>query len=114
MPSEPMVIVAAVPRMTTGSATSPVRLATRSHNKTHDATHVFVEFLPEGVSAGGPLAEQLQGLLRQAHGPHAVVQPARAQAALGDLKAASLTWRESTKRTDLTSSPVTYSKWSNM
>lgn len=61
---------------------------------------MFVEFLPEGVSAGGPLAEQFQGLLRQAHGPHAVVQPARAQAALGDLKAASLTWRESTKRTD--------------
>lgn len=62
---------------------------------------MLIEFLPEGLPAGGPLAQQLQSPLRQAHGPHAVVQPAGTQAALGDLKAASLTWRESYVNTDL-------------
>lgn len=54
------------------------------------ATHMLVEFLSKDVSAGGPAAEQFQGLLRQAHGPHAVVQAARSQPALGDFEAAAL------------------------
>lgn len=59
---------------------------------------MLIEFLPEGLPAGGPLAQQLQGLLRQAHGPHAVVQSAWAKASLGDLKATPLTCRESHRR----------------
>ena len=56
-------------------------------------THMLVELLPEGVAGGGAVTEQLQRPLGQTHGPHAVVQPARAQPALGDLEAPPLTWR---------------------
>ena len=56
-------------------------------------THVLVELLPEGVACGGAATEQLQGALGQSHGPHAVMQPPRAQTALGDLEAPPLPWR---------------------
>lgn len=54
--------------------------------------YVLVQLLPKRASGGGPLAEQLQSQLGHSHGPHAVVQPARTQAALGDLEATSLSW----------------------
>lgn len=63
-----------------------------SHAEGQRPAYVLVQLLPKRASGGGPLAEQLQSQLRHSHGPHAVVQPARTQAALGDLEAPSLSW----------------------
>ncbi|MCY1425178.1 hypothetical protein D9M71_409610 [compost metagenome] len=46
--------------------------------------------LAEGGAADGALAHQLQGALGHADGAHAVVDAARAEAALGDLEATAL------------------------
>lgn len=70
-------------------------MATSREKWSFSSTYVLVEFLPEGLPAGGAVAQQLQRPLRQAHSSHAVVQPAGAQTTLGDLKAAALTWKES-------------------
>lgn len=59
---------------------------------------MLVQFLSKCASGGSPLAEQLQGQLCQANSPHTVVQPARPQTTLGNLKSPSFSletpWEE--------------------
>lgn len=59
-----------------------------------EGAHVLIEFLAEGLALSRALAQDLQGSLGRAEGPHAVMDPARPQPALGNLKAPALTWLE--------------------
>ena len=65
-------------------------------------THVLVEFLSEGAPVGSSLTQKLQGPFGQPHRPHAVVQPARAQTTLGDLKTPPFPWTGRDARMDNT------------
>lgn len=55
---------------------------------------MLIEFLAEGLALSRALAQDLQSDLGRTQGPHAVMDPARPQPALGYLKPPALTWLE--------------------
>lgn len=63
-----------------------------------NVAYVLVELFAKGFPGGGTPAEQLQRHLSHAHGSHAVMQPARTQTALSDLKASAFAYQQRKRR----------------
>lgn len=79
----------------------PLGVNSRKERKTCYSTtagsmfaYVLIQFLSKCVPGGSPLAEQLQRQLCQTNSPHTVVQPARPQTTLGNLKPPALSWKQ--------------------